>query len=78
MVYELLPIGDNEAITAEIRLAAREFCAKIDQKDLVAKVGPNETRCLLPKRIILDGGTTVEIIREPVLPGTIWLGVKED
>ena len=78
MAFELLPIGDNEAIVPEIRLAAREFCAKIDQKDLVCKVGPNETRCLLPRRIILDGGTTVEIIRESVLDGTIWLGVKGD
>ena len=78
-MHLLVPIGDRKAIPAEIRLAAGEFCAKmIDQKDLVCKVGPNETRCLLPLRIILDGGTAVEIIREPVLDGSIWLGVKGD
>lgn len=78
MAHLLFPIGDTEAITAEIRLAAREFCARINQKDLVAKVGPNESRGILPRRIILDDGTTVEIVREPVFPGMIWLGVKGD
>ena len=80
MDYLLFPIGDTEAITAEIRLAARQLCARIDQKDLVylvCKVGPKETRWLLPRRIILDG-IIVNVLRESVFPGTIWLGVKED
>ena len=78
MAYELFPIGDNESITAEIRVAARMFSARNDQTTLVCKVGPKETRGSLPRRIILDGGTTVDVLREDVFPGTIWLGVKED
>ncbi len=78
MAHSLFPIGDHQAITAEIRLAARQFSTGVGQKKLVAKVGPNETRCLLPLRIILDDGTTVDVLREDVLPGSIWLGVKGD
>lgn len=77
MDHELFPIGDNEAITAEIRLAARQFARK-DQKELVCRVGPNETGHRLPQRIILDGGVIVEVKRKVVVPGKIWLGVKED
>ncbi len=77
MTHSLFPIGDHQAITAEIRLAARQLSAGKGQK-LVAKVGPNETQCLLPRRIILDDGTTVDVLREDVLPGSIWLGVKGD